>query len=305
MTTPPPSRPATLPPPPGKPVLPRPTPTAPKTPARVAKTFGVAPWSGAGEGTKVVIYAASGQGKTTLGSMAPEPVFIGVDDGTRLVRDPRTNTALNAITGIESFADIRDAVRQKGLFAGKKSLVIDTITKVEELSDEYVFDNYTLDGGKRVNSIEGYGWGKGYRHSLEVMRLLLQDLDLLVRQGVNVVLLAQEASATMANAGGTDFLQAGPKLYHTKQHSTRLQVQEWADHVFRIDYLDTTVAAASGAAKGKIATRDTTRGIFTDAARHYFAKSRPLADGSTLPPVISFADKSDDSLWQLMFPVPQ
>lgn len=283
--------------PPGMPAMPK-TPPPPKTPIREPRNFSVVEWSGAGEGEKVVIYGESGKGKTSIAAMAPSPVFIGVDDGARKIRDPRTGAVLKAISGIRDFNDVRDAINQHGLMDGYETLVIDTATKVEELSEPYIFDHYPLPRDA-PRSLEGYGWGKGYRHSLEVMRLFFQDCEGLIHKGVNVVLLCQEASATMPNAEGLDYLQAGPKLHHSKQFSTRLEVQEWADHVLRIDYLDTRVSAAStSATKGKIISRDTTRGVYTQAARHYFAKNRDL----TTEPIISFETAADDSLWRFMFP---
>ena len=302
MTIAPPPAPKALPPKPaGKPSLPKASP-APKTAARAPKTFVSAAWSGHGEGEKIVLYGASGMGKTTLASMAPRPVFIGVDDGARKIRDPRDDSVLNAIMGVETFDDVREAIHQKNLYDDYETLVIDTITKVEELSEPYIFEHYKVDG-KTVHTLEGYGWGKGYRHALEVMRLILQDCGALVKLGKNVILIAQENAVKMPNAEGLDYIQAGPKLFHTSQASSRLEVQEWADHVLRIGYAETNVAGAGAAAtKGKITSRSTTRHIFTKEARHFFAKSRTIRE-----PVISFSTNeegvpNDDALWQFLFP---
>jgi hypothetical protein len=232
--------------------------------------------------------------------MSPDPVFIAVDDGARKIRDKAGNV-LQAITGIEDFYDVRAAIAQNGLLKKGQTLVVDTVTKVEHLSEAFMFATYKDDRGQTVKTIEGYGFGKGYRYALEAMRLFLQDCDALVRRGVNVVLLAQESAATMPNAAGLDYLQAGPKLHHTKQYSSRLEVCEWADHVFRIGYRETAVAAEGArpqvATKGKVVSTDITRVIFSRAARHYFAKSRTLKEA-----VISFENEQDDSLWQFIFP---
>ena len=60
----------------------------------VNKTFQVKTWSGDKEGEKVIAYADSGMGKTTLASMAPSAVFIGLDDGGRKILNPKTNESL-------------------------------------------------------------------------------------------------------------------------------------------------------------------------------------------------------------------
>jgi len=303
--------------PPGAPKTPpaagsRPTlPAAPgrSAPVRVAKTFRVEPWVAKGEGEKIILVGTSGVGKTSLAAMAPEPVFIGLDDGARKIGDPRTGKPVLHIPGVESFDDLRDAIRTPSIFTGRKSVVIDTITKAEELAEPWVLANYKTEKGNVPKSLEHYGWGKGYKHLQEAMRLLQQDFDILIRQGINVILLAQESAITVPNVEGADFLQAGPKLTHTKQFSVRLDYQEWADHVVRIGYMDTTVVATDGAKAGKLVNTEgaTQRAIFTAEARHFFAKNRGVLNRETgireaLPPVISFENPADDSFWQILFP---
>lgn len=275
-----------------------PAPTGPKAAARPAKSFSIKPWDSSGEGEKVVIYAESGQGKSTLAMMAPKPVFIGLDDGARKLRHPTTGEPPLVVDGIENFWDFRAAIETPDLWADIKTVVIDTVTMLEELSEPYMFETIKSDSGKTVTSIEGYGYGKGYRHALETMTKVLQDLESrFIRKGINVVLLAQESTATMANPEGLDFLVAGPKLHHSKQHSSRLKLQEWADHVVRIGFQNTVVAGAQGATKGKVLGTDTTRVIHTAISRHFFAKSRSIT-----APVISFESPADDSFWQFLFP---
>ena len=151
-----------------------------------------------------------------------------------------------------------------------------------------------------ATSLEAYGYGKGYKHSLDTMRLVLQDLDSLVRRGVHVVLLAQEAAVKIANPEGLDYIQNGPKLHHNNQHSTRLEICEWADHVFRISYHDMTVIAEptgskEPARKGKV-SGEAQRAVYTANALHFFAKSRTVDE-----PVVSYENKEDDTIWQLIF----
>lgn len=291
--------------PPTKPVGAKAAPPPPPTrlavngaPAKVAttKTFAIRPWGGENEGEKVIIYGGSGMGKSSLAAMAPKPVFIGVDDGGRKIRDARNGGIIDAFDNVETFEDVRAISSNPALFAAHKTLVIDTATKTQELAVPYVLANYNKDG-KKVGNLEDYGWGKGYIHQGEVMRLLLADCDILVRRGINVILLCQESAITVANAEGADYLMDGPKLVHNKQVSIRSEFCEWADHVIRIGFNDTTVAAAVGAKVGKVQGTDTTRVLLAQGARHFFAKSRTLQE-----PRISFAGANDDSLWQFMFP---
>jgi hypothetical protein len=300
-TKPPSSKPPALKPPAGKPMLPPKLAKPPTAPSHTAKTFSVKPWTDANEGEKVILYGLSGMGKTTLASMAPNPIFMGLDDGGRKIRNPITGEPVNSIPGVETFRDMRDAIGQADLFAEGSTLVIDTVTKAEVLGEHYTFETIKTDGGKTAVGIEDYGFGKGYRFLTETMRLLLTDLDSLVRRGVNVILLAQQGQATIANLEGTDYLEDGPKLFHSKNGTgVRSEFCEWADHVFRIGHTNVNVVKANTkATKGKV-SGTTERVVYTAKELHFVAKSRPI-DGYNIPAVISFETQKDNSLWQYVF----
>ncbi len=280
-----------LPPPP-----PRFTPAAP---ARApAKTFAIGAYSDAAQGAKIILYGNTGLGKTTLASLAPNPIFVAFDDGIRLIKHPVTDAPMPAIPGVESFQDLRDALHQRGLFPAGHTIVIDTLTKVEQVAERYILDNYTLKTG-RATSMRAYGWD-GPAHQLDVIRLLLADADPLVHAGVNILFLCQQSQAKVANAEGLDYLQDGPKLSHNNQYSSRMEVCEWADHVLRIGYLDFEVRADHDkATRGKVVGGQT-RAVFSAGGAHFIAKSRPIA-GKRLPPAVSFETERDDSLWAMMF----
>jgi hypothetical protein len=177
--------------------------------------------------------------------------------------------------------------------------VIDTGTKLEQWAEPHIFANYKQNG-QTVTSMRKYGWD-GPAHLLETMRLILSDLDNLVRKGRNVILLAQLSQITVANAEGMDYLEDGPKLQHNKQYSVRTEVCEWVDHVMRLGYANFQVASDHDKAKtGKVQAGDATRAVFTGGAQHFIAKSRPI-NGYRIPAVIGFEHEADDSLWRFVF----
>lgn len=275
--------------------LPRPVakpPASPKAAARPAKTFSIIQSSVSNEGSKILIYGKTGSGKTTLASLAPNVVFLALDDGSRCL-------PVQTVHGLASFDDVRDALHQNNLFPDNATIVLDTVTKLEADMEPWIYANYPLKGGAKATSMRAYGWD-GPAHLLDGLRLLLSDLDSHVRVGRNVVLLAQTAQIRVPNAEGLDYLEDGPKLQHNNQYSGRTEVCEWCDHVLRIGYQNFEVRADSDkATKGKV-TGDLSRAIFSGGAAHYVAKSRPI-NGKRLPPVISFENEADDSLWQMMF----
>lgn len=290
----------TKPPTSGKPPKANKPPAAPKInkpgPAtRAKKTFEVVAWDASGHGEKIVLYGKSGVGKTTLASLAPKPVFIGLDDGGRKILRP-DGTPLQCISGVTSVPDLLDLLRQPSIFDPFDTVVLDNLTKLEEVAESYVVENYRTTKGQKVTSYRGFGWD-GPPHMLDTFRLILNEFDPIVARGKNVVLLAQVGHKTVENPDGADYLEAGPALTHQKHASIRDQVCQWADHVFRLGYLDMKVEVHEGAKTGKVTSADATRAVYCGGAQHFIAKSRPIR-GLHLPPVISFEGLADDTLWQ-------
>lgn len=272
-----------------------------------SKTFSVKAWTGANEGEKVVCYGDTGLGKTTLCSMMPNPVFVGIDDGGRRIINAKTQEPINHVPGIECFQDVRDALHQTNLWPVGGSCVIDTFTDLaSRWAAAHVVETIPLPKGKgTAKNLKSYGWNDGSSHVLDAMRLILQDLDALIRRGTNVGLVCQEQAITIANPEGADYLQACPKLHHDRQHSLMLETCAWADQVFRLGYFDTTVLAEEKKI-GKIATSSTQRAIYIQGAQYFRAKSRTLnrfvtTEGEPIE-VVAFEHPADDSIWRFIFP---
>ena len=260
-----------------------------KPAARAKKTFKVEPYDNENRGHKIVIYADSGMGKTTLAALAPKPAFIGLDGGLG-VNDPVTGEPLKCVPGVETFSDVRDALQDPHIFDDRSTVVIDTITHLESLAEPWMFRNIPGPKGKIVANILGYGYNHGYQHLYDTFRLILQDCDSLIRRGKNVILIAQNNPSKIAHAGGEDFLQDGPRLYSGK-HSNQAQVIEWADHVFKIGYVDLQV-------EEKKVSGSTQRVVYVHPEVFFFAKSRTISHET---PVINFSEPSDDSVWVILF----
>jgi hypothetical protein len=175
-------------------------------------------------------------GKTTLAAMAPNPVFIGCDDGGSETLNPKTKQPVLHVPDVESFGDVR-AVLQSNVFNDHETAILDTVTMLQHWALPYMFRTIPHDkAGTVVTSIEGYGYGKGYRHLFDLMHTVLADCDRLVRQGKNVILIAQEATIPETNTSGENYFKAGPDLQHGDKASIRKDYVAWVDHVFRITW---------------------------------------------------------------------
>lgn len=270
--------------------------SAPKAAPAPVKAYSVQPWKDEGEGERIVIYGESGMGKTTLAALAPNPVFIGIDDGGRKIKDPRTGKDLMKIGPIETYSDVRNVLQQPALFESYDTVVIDTFTLVENLAEPFMFKTIKHEKGGTVTHLEGYGYGKGYKHLHDVMTPFAADSDRLIKAGKTVILICQRMNVKVANPGGEDFLEAGPKLSHptSEKNSVRRYFCEWADHVFLIDHFGVAVDKAGKATGGQA------RAIFVQDEIHYVAKTRSQEkfEGNR---AISFESKTDDTLWQFLF----
>lgn len=262
----------------------------PRPASAPAKKFTVAGWSSSGRGEKVMIYAESGMGKTTLASTAPKPVFLGLDDGGARILHPILGTELDHVPGIEDFSDVRMALAQPSLFADHRTIVIDTATVLQDWAVPYILRTISAGKGAEAQSVESYGYGKGYRHIYDAMLGILSLADVLVSRGQNVVMIAQSEVTRVANAESEDFLKEGPRLQHTNQGDVAGLYREWADHVCRIGYQGIVVKDR----KVKEACMD--RVVYVQPEIWFYAKSRTIH----VKEPIDFSAPEKDDLWKFM-----
>jgi len=280
-----------------KPSVPKPPPPKPPTVhgktahtvSRVPKDFSIVDWDRAG--SKSMVYGVDGMGKTTLAMLLNDPVFIGVDNGGGIMRHPVTGKKLKAVNNIEDYQDIRDALHSN-VFDGHSDIVIDTITDVARWQVPWLLGNVKKEKGAIAVNLEDYGWHKGYRHWFEAMELLLNDLNYWVHRGKNVVLLAQSTGTRMTNEQGEDYKKVTPDLYHDDKHSILNLVMQWCDNIFRINYTNLVVN------KTKKVTSNDERAVYIHGRAEFAAKSKTIGPEY---PCVEFKDKTDDSIWRLLF----
>ncbi len=274
-----PSRPPTI--PATKKMAPPPMPTK-------KKTFEVEPWE-TNDGQRILIYADTGMGKTSLALLAPKPVFLGLDEGGADFINPVTNELIKCIPNIEDYQDVRTVLHQPDLFTAYETVVIDTVTVLQDWSATHAVATIPTEKGAMVKNLVGYGYNKGYEHLYNVMKDILTDLDRLIHQGKNVILIAQGAIHNVPNPSGEDFLRDGLRLHVDKSWDIESLYCEWCDHIFRIAYLNSF-------AKAKKITGTTERAVFIQPEVYFRAKSRTIHR-----PTAPFESTSDDSIWKILF----
>ncbi len=216
-------------------------------------------------GHRILLYGPGGIGKTTLATSAPGKVAIfDLDESLGRLKSQLTSEPL--MVPVNSWSDLRAALQSDG-WEGVSTIVIDSITKAEELAVAHTLATVTADG-KRVNSIESYGYGKGFGFVFDTFLTLLGDLDRHCRAGRNVILVAHDCTTSVPNPAGEDWLRYEPRLQSPSsgKASIRLRIREWADHVLFIGY---DVVSDDGKGKGS-----GTRTLYTAELPHCMAKSR-------------------------------
>lgn len=253
-----------------------PPPAVPMVQVRKAVQFGEV---AASSGHRVLLYGPGGIGKTTLASQLPGPVaFIDLDESLPRLRSQLEESGrmenIMPVTGIHNWQTLRDVIQADG-WEKVRSIVIDTGTRAEELAVAHTLETVLVDG-KRVTSVEGYGYGKGYGFVFDTFLPLLADLDRHARAGRNVVFVCHDCTSTVPNPAGEDWLRYEPRLQspNSGKASIRLRVREWADHVLFVGYDVSVGKDGKGSGRG-------TRTLYSAEVPHCMAKSRTTQE--TIP----------------------
>jgi hypothetical protein len=247
---------------------PKSVPVPGKFPAPAAVQFGKI---SAAAGHRVVLYGPGGIGKTTLATLAPGPVaFVDLDESLARLQSQLTVKPL--VVDVKDWFQLRAALAAPG-WDTVKTIVIDSVTKAEELAVAATLKDVRHEKGHKVDRLEDYGFGKGYTHVFDTFLPLLADLDVHARAGRNVVLICHDCTSNVPNPSGDDWLRYEPRLQSPSsgKSSIRLRVREWADHVLFIGY----DVAVNEEGKGK---GSGTRTIYPAELPHCMAKSRTMQE---------------------------
>jgi hypothetical protein len=184
---------------------------------------------------KAVIYGPEGVGKSTLASLTPGPVFLDTEGGTHHLDVIRLDAAS---TWEEITAAVAQLAKADHPF---RTLVVDTADWLEKRLAEHLCRKSNKD------SIEDFGYGKGWVILTEEFARFLNSLDALLARGMNVVFLAH---STVKKFEAPD--QAGSydrfELKLSKQVAPLLK--EWADLVLFANYVTRIAEKDSGKTRG-------------------------------------------------------
>lgn len=184
---------------------------------------------------KAVIYGPEGVGKSTLASQTPNPVFLDTEGGTHHLDVVRLDSAA-------TWEDIKAAIDQLAKADHPfKTLIIDTADWLEKRLAEHLCRKANKD------SIEDFGYGKGWVQLAEEFARFLATLDTILERGMHVVFLAHSMVRKFESpdqAGSYDRYE----LKLSKQVAPLLK--EWADVVLFANYVTRIAEKDNGKSRG-------------------------------------------------------
>ena len=218
---------------------------------------------------RIVLYGVQGIGKTewAVGNPkrgqvgAPAPVVQPVEDGL---------TNLNHVDAFPLVKSYSEAIEGLGvLYSGAhefQTLVVDTLDWLERL----IWDHTAKAHGKQ--SIEDFGYGKGYVEAVRYWRDYIEGLDALRNDKNMTIILIAHCGIKRFN----DPLNEPYDQYKIKLHESAAGLfQEWADCVFFAN--EQTVTQKTDVGFKKTVNRGVTTGqrlIHTTQSPAYYAKNR-------------------------------
>jgi len=203
----------------------------------------------------VILYGPDGVGKTTFAAKAPNPVFLGAENGTASLDVARFQAP-------QSWSDITTTV--SGLIEdqqGFKTLAIDSLDWIEPLLHAHVCKKHD------VKSIEDFGYGKGYVLALQEWQYF-KGLLATLREKMNIIMIAH----SQVKVANDPQQMVSYDRYQLKIHEKAAALmREFVDAVLFANF-ETFVKGKEGA-KGK-AIGDGARVVYTERRPAFDAKNR-------------------------------
>ena len=180
---------------------------------------------------RLLIYGSEGVGKSTLGSHAPNPIFLPTEDGV-------DHIACNSFPLCKTFDEFMEYLKALSVEAHDfKTVVIDSADWLERLIFDWICKQYNV---KSIEKVEG-GFGKGYVLALTQWRQVIDGLRYLREErGMIVLFLAHAKIESHTDPESTAFDRFSPKL---NKHANAM-LCEWCDAVL-------LATRERGAAKGE------------------------------------------------------
>ena len=202
---------------------------------------------------RVVIYGVESVGKSTFAAQFPKPLFLDIEGGTSHLDVDRCE--------ISTWKQLTDALTEAKA-TDYKTIVIDSADWAERLCVE------DLLASTKKNSIEDFGFGKGWVMVAERMSRFLSSIDQLIDAGKNVVMIAH---SKIVRFEAPDALAAYDRYELKLSKQSAPLLKEFADELWFLRFKTKVSTTDSGKGKG-IGGKE--RILLTTHSAAYDAKTR-------------------------------
>lgn len=185
---------------------------------------------------KTLIYGPEGIGKSSLAATWPSPVFIDIEGGTNQLPVARFPKPTSWAMLMDEIKTVRDGD------IPCSTLVVDTLDAAERLCIAHI----TKRDGK--DSLEAYGYGKGYTILQEEFGKFLDMLSEVVEAGYNVITVGH---SDLRKFERPDESGAYDRFELKLTRKVAPMCKEWADMVLFCDYKTYVETDQSGKAKAR------------------------------------------------------
>lgn len=168
------------------------------------------------EAKRFFFYGPEGVGKSSLAADAPKPIFFDTDRGSGHIdvarypfRDGDDGHIAEKLS--EIYAGIDDLLVSQHEY---ETLVLDTADSIEALIWRAVCERAGVTKkGDKIETIEDFGFGKGYNVAADEWRGFLHRLDeLRLKRNMHVIFVGHSLVKTFKNPTGEDYDRYRPKL---------------------------------------------------------------------------------------------
>lgn len=207
----------------------------------------------------VLLYGEHGSGKTTLAATFPNPVIIDVEGGSDDIDVARTDRVLDYAAYQAALSWLVTAEHEF------KTAITDSIDWLEAL----VWQHVAQANGEK--SIEGIGYGKGYKFAAECFDHLVSGYRALNKRGIATILICHAKSVKHSPPGGDSYDRIEPDLHERVQS----MLLEFCDEVLFLSRKTFTRSEDLGFNRErKIAIADAERILITSDTAAVVAKNR-------------------------------